>query len=510
MRTMIDPDKADVILLPPAGSKTLAKLHDVLVAFHSHNIRYCYWKSTRRIHAVLRGESDLDLLVEQPDQHHAETILLAHDFKLFPAQANRDHPSILSFLGYDEASGHIVHIHLHFRLIVGQRLLRNYRLPWEDVVLRHTLLHPVLQIRMLDPTIEAVLLAVRSCVELRRSDPVALRSWQAVKRKIALDRADVAARVDPAALRDLAAALLNDDLAELLVNAIFSERELEDQGRFRRRVVRYLSVFRTYNALEAWLRGSWRALLWAAGNANRYLFLLPRPWSRRAPGGGCVIAIVGVDGSGKTTVTATIRTWLGAEVDVVPIYFGTGEGRPSPLLRPFKLLVPLARRILATKPKGASHGPVSDRPPSLLYSLLMMMWATIVAREKRNKLLAARRGAQRGLVIITDRYPQNEISGFNDGPLLTRLTTVPHWLRSFETAAYALVQRLKPDLVVKLDVLPETAARREPEMDPAIIRERIMDLQRLTFAGARIVRVDAEQPLVDVVRTVKREIWRLL
>ena len=223
-----------------------------------------------------------------------------------------------------------------------------------------------------------------------------------------------------------------------------------------------------------------------------------------------MIAIVGVDGSGKTTVTAAIRSWLGAEVDVVPIYFGTGEGRPSPLLRPFKLLVPLARRILTTKPKGASHGPVSDRPPGLLYGLLMMTWAAIVAREKHNKLLAARRGAQRGLVIITDRYPQNEINGFNDGPLLTRLTAVPHWLRSFETAAYALVQRLQPDLVVKLDVLPETAARREPEMDPAIIRVRIMDLQRLTFAGARTVRVDAEQPLVDVVRTVKREIWRLL
>jgi hypothetical protein len=180
------------------------------------------------------------------------------------------------------------------------------------------------------------------------------------------------------------------------------------------------------------------------------------------------------------------------------------------LLRPFKLLVPLAKRILATKPMGASHGHVSDRPPVVLYSLLMMMWAAVVACEKRHKLLAARRGAARGLVIITDRYPQNEINGFNDGPLLTRLTEVPQWLRRLEMATYALVQRLPPDLVVKLDVLAETAARREPDMDPAIIRERVMDLQRLTFAGARIVRIDAEQPLFHVIRTVKREIWRLL
>jgi hypothetical protein len=510
MHTMMDPGKADIVLLPPAGSKILVKLHEVLTAFHRHNIRYCYWKSTRRIHAVLRGESDLDLLVGRPDQHRAEMILLARDFKLFPMQANRDHPSMLSFLGHDEASGRIVHVHLHFRLIVGERLLRNYRLPWEDIVLRYALLHPVLQIRMLEPTIEAVLLGVRSCVELRRSDPVALRSWQAVKHKFALDRADVAARVDPAALRDLATALLNDELAEMLVDAIFSERELEDQRRFRRCVVRHLSTFRAYNRLEARLRGSWRGLLWAAGNMNRHFFLLPRPWSRRAPGGGCVIAIVGVDGSGKSTVAAAMRAWLGAEVDVVPIYFGTGDGKPSALLRPFKLMVPLARRIVTIKPKGASHGKVSNRPPGLLYGLLMMVWATVVAREKRNKLFAARRGAQRGLVIITDRYPQNENSAFNDGPLLTRLTAVPRWLRRFESATYALAQQLPPDLVVKLDVLATTAARREPDMDPAIIRERVMDLQRLTFAGARIVRVDAEQPLFHVIRTVKREIWRLL
>jgi thymidylate kinase len=173
-------------------------------------------------------------------------------------------------------------------------------------------------------------------------------------------------------------------------------------------------------------------------------------------------------------------------------------------------MVPLVTRILRAKPRGASHGNVTDRPPGPLYGFLLMVWATIVAREKHNKLLAARRGANRGLVVITDRYPQSEIYGFNDGPLLKRLTKVPHWLSKFEDAAYALARRLRPDLVLRLDVLPETAARREPDMVPALIRERIADLQSLTFAGARTVRVDAEQPLNDVIRAVQGEIWRLL
>ena len=180
------------------------------------------------------------------------------------------------------------------------------------------------------------------------------------------------------------------------------------------------------------------------------------------------------------------------------------------MLRPLKLMVPLMRRLYKTKPKGASHGNVSGRPPGRLYSALMMGWAVIVAREKRNKLLAARRGADRGLVVIADRYPQDEIVGFNDGPLLTRLSQVPRWLRRIEAASYALARDLPPDLVIKLEVLTETAARREPDMDPALIGERIADLRRLAFAGARVTRVDAEQPLADVIRAVKGEIWRLL
>jgi hypothetical protein len=209
-------------------------------------------------------------------------------------------------------------------------------------------------------------------------------------------------------------------------------------------------------------------------------------------------------------VVAAIRSWLRPEVDVIPIYFGTGAGRPSLLLLPFKMMVPLITRLFRTKRRGASRGRISDRGPGPLYSLLMMVWAAVVALEKRSKLLAAHRGAKRGLIVVADRYPQNEILDFNDGPLLARLSKAPLWLRRFEVAAYALARRLPPDLVIRLQVTPETAGRREPDMDPAVIPERIDALQRLTFPGARIVTVDAEQPLAEVIRVVKREVWRLL
>jgi thymidylate kinase len=458
----------------------------------------------------LCGEADLDLLIARNDQHCAQAILLEQGLKLFRDVANRDHPAVSSYLGYDEPSRRIVHLHLHFRLVVGEKLLKNYRLPWETAILDRAVLHPTLPIRVLDPVSEALLLVARAALELRWTDPVALRHWAETKRKFELDRERLSARLDRMTLRNRAGEAFVDDLADMVSDAVFCGRPFERQGRLRRRIRGELAAHRAYNAGEARLRSWTRAVLWAAGAFNKRVLHAPRPWSRRAPGGGCIAAVIGVDGSGKTTVVAAIRAWLGSEVDVVPVYFGTGAGRPSPLLMPFKIMVPVITRFLRTKPRGASHGRISDRDPGPLYSLLMMVWAAAVAMEKRIKLWAAHRGASRGLVVVTDRYPQNEDVGYSDGPLLPRVTRAPLWLRRFEARAYTLARRLPPDLVLKLEVTPETAARREPDMDPAAIRQRIEAARRLAFPGARVVRIDAERPLEEVIRSVKREIWSLL
>jgi thymidylate kinase len=502
--------KADMIGRLGAENAILPLVLMVLDDFHRQSISYCYWKSGQRVYRGLTGEGDLDLLVAKQDQHRAQAILLERGLKSFPCVAYRDHPSILSFVGYDEPSGRIVHLHLHFRLVAGNSLLKNYRLPWEKAFLARTIIHPTLPIHMLDPVDEALLLIVRSCLELKRSDPVMLRNWRAATHKFALDRTEHVVRVGRLTLRSRAAELLGDDLADMVTDAIDGKPALEHQWLLRRRIQRHFAPHRTYNAFEAGLRSLARAVHLVVGNLNKRFLWAPRPWSRRAPGGGHVVAVIGVDGSGKSTVVAAIREWLSQEIDVVPIYFGTGAGRPSFVLLPFKLMVPVITPLLRNKPKGASHGNISDRPPGRLYSTLLMIWATAVAIEKRIKLAAAHRGASRGLIVITDRYPQNEIAGFNEGPLMPRLTGVPLWLRRFEERAYSLAHRLAPDIVIKLIVPPEVCAKREPDMDPTVIMNRIEAIPRLTFSGAHVVAIDAQLPLADVIRAVKQEVWRIL
>ncbi|MBW0003818.1 MAG: hypothetical protein JO216_10040 [Hyphomicrobiales bacterium] len=506
---------ADAISRAEASGIILPLLLEILNDLHRQGISYCYWKASRRVHLVLAGEGDLDLLIGRSDQHRVQALLLQRGLKLFPSVSGRDHPAVVSFLGLDEPSGRLVHVHLHFRLVTGERLLKNYRVAWEDRLLAHATRHPSLPILILEPACEALLLMVRACLELRRSDPVTMRHWRATLEKFALDREALIPEVDEESLRERAAKLIGEGpnaekLAVSLVDTFYDTDGFKIPASLRRQVAAHFALQRSYNALEYRLRNLARTAFWLAGGLNKRLLHWPRPWNRRAPGGGCVVAMIGVDGSGKSTAVSTMRSWLGAEIDTMPIYFGTGDGRPSLLLWPLKLIMPVLQRSFKTKPKGSSHGNVSSRPPGLLYGLLLTGWAMVVAREKRIKLLSARRAANRGLVVLADRYPQDEILGFNDGPLLTRVSRAPAFLRRLEARAYALSRQLPPDLVIKLIVSPPTAKRREPSMDIEVIRDRVASMERLAFPGARVICVDAEQPLPVVIGKIKREIWRQL
>lgn len=490
-----------------ASAEISTMLVELLIVFQRQGISYCYWKSSRRVSLALAGATDLDLLVARRSREQALNVLFASGFKLILAAPYRDHPAVMSFLGYDETSGKILHVHVHFWIVLGNALLKTYRLPYEDLFIARSNRHPSLPIRILDPLDEALLLMVRSSFELRRMEPITVRRWKEMKEKFALDFADLLPRINAAEFFGRTREIFTADLAHEIASKFTARTPFRSLGNIRRRIETELKPYGACGAAEAFVRTWGRVVLWGFGELNRHFFHLPRLPRRRPIGGGVVIAIVGVDGSGKSTLVSTLRAWLEREVDVLPIYFGTGGGRPSLILLPFKQLVPLVARFIKTKPRGASHGEISDRPASLLYSLLFAIWATAVAAEKRHKLILSRRAASRGFIVVTDRYPQNEIPSFNDGPLLHRLDYVPKWLRRFEVAVYDFAYRTPPDVVIKLHINAETVARREPDMHPRIVRQRVESFVDLTFGASRIVSIDSERPLEEVVKMVRREVW---
>lgn len=198
-----------------------------------------------------------------------------------------------------------------------------------------------------------------------------------------------------------------------------------------------------------------------------------RQGAPRRPRRGALIALSGLDGSGKSTqanALAEVLCRLGFDARVAWVPMGKGpwldrlDSALRPLVRP---LVALRARVsgasgaaprpASTAPDATSHGP--EREPFLHMSpTLTTLWSTAVAlRLALRTGIVLRTEIWRGRVIVCDRYVLDAWTYLRfhylaapslliQGELVRRLSPRP--LR-----AYALV------------VAPETATRRKAEYD---------------------------------------------
>src|SRR5207253_10961084 len=178
--------------------------------------------------------------------------------------------------------------------------------------------------------------------------------------------------------------------------------------------------------------------------------------------GGRLIAVVGPDGSGKSTVVKEIVTWLSEHVDVLPIYFGSGDGPVSPVRWPLQLAGRWWHRRKAearsrSAPARAGEGDAPGTPPTWM-RIARALWALILRAEKAQRLRRAWRAHERGMIVVCDRYPQNQMMGCMDGPLLSEWReSRPRLLRAlarWERAPHHWAQGHPPGLVGPPQVAP--------------------------------------------------------
>ncbi|MEZ4683870.1 MAG: hypothetical protein R2932_57640 [Caldilineaceae bacterium] len=122
---------ADLMAQPPI----LPIILQLCEALQREQIRYCHWKSNAAIDRSASGENDLDLLVHRADLSRFTAVLARLGYKEAIARPDKQLPGVLDYYGYDEASDTLVHVHVHYQLILGHDAAKNYRLPIEEAYL---------------------------------------------------------------------------------------------------------------------------------------------------------------------------------------------------------------------------------------------------------------------------------------------------------------------------------------------------------------------------------------
>ena len=208
-----------------------------------------------------------------------------------------------------------------------------------------------------------------------------------------------------------------------------------------------------------------------------------------------LIAIIGCDGSGKSTLTVDLVATLRPERRVASRYLGLGSGSIGERIRHVPLVGPTLQRRLARK--GKQTRTKGGRIPGLPTALVVYAFS-LLRRRRFRQALALRR---RGVTVITDRYPQTDVPGFYDGPGLSAAAagSAPvAWLAARERRLYDWMASYKPTLVLRLNIDAETAHARKPEHDLDLLRQKVAVTPLLGFNGATIVDLDSRAPYAQM------------
>ena len=223
--------------------------------------------------------------------------------------------------------------------------------------------------------------------------------------------------------------------------------------------------------------------------------------SRKVPASekGLMIAFLGQDGAGKTTVTQKLMKWWRWKMEVRYVYLGSGDNYSS-----------WKKKLVKRLP---THGPLK-----YLRSIIALTDTRDLTKKAYRNMRKAEKYAAKGGVVILDRYPQMAYAGICDGPKI-RQKVVDNFgnglaskillpLANTEEKYIKKIIAIKPDLVFKLILPPEESLRRKPQERLEAVTMKHEIVKSLVFDGSDVYTIDATMPFDKEMVMIKNIIWQ--
>lgn len=241
-----------------------------------------------------------------------------------------------------------------------------------------------------------------------------------------------------------------------------------------------------------------------------------QPESFKLNSAGIMIAVVGGDGSGKTSLLNSLEQWL-EPLSITRFHFG--KPRWSRTTSSLRTLLKMIRWLGFSQYIYASQAQELYEQESIEWGSFNLSHYDLLIREAliaRDRMLAyrlARRSANRGSIVLCDRYPLRQIAGIDYGMVeklaSSRSGTWIKYINKLESRWYSRI--LPPDMIFVLRLPPELAVGRKTEEDASFVSRRnqaIWSLNQQAFPEA--IFVDAQQSAAEVLASVKSQIWQKL
>jgi hypothetical protein len=218
------------------------------------------------------------------------------------------------------------------------------------------------------------------------------------------------------------------------------------------------------------------------------------------------MAIVGADGSGKTTLTRDLAAWLGRKIQTDHIYFG--QPKRNATVTALRRGSQLLRRV-GSHVEELGFGGVARRLRTAADLIQSVLWVHLARRRQRLDRTAWRE-RKRGGVILAERFPLRAFWGMAapmDGPRLDPDDPRGPLFRRMAGLEHDRYVRVRsPDSVIILNARLKILRERKPETPPLEHKAKAQAVAEAVLCEDHLV-IDAEQPYERMLLEGKRLVW---
>src|SRR5690625_2278665 len=472
-------------------------------------IKYCHWKSIDHLEASYLALTDLDVLIDKKDANSAIHLALKNGFVEVKSSHFRGYPGVRDFISYDSEVDNWVHLHFHTQLSAGDRWVKAYHFPFERFILKDRVWNKTYQTWTIAPIYELLILVFRMNAKFSKNwlkDKKILEEIKFIQlshqtNTILLDE-EITNYIRESGIKLLNNLITKEDPQRLNINEFRKAFKINEFRRMSRGRFFFLSK----------LRYSYRIY----SEIRRRILKIYSSGRRTFPGGGYIIAFIGIDGSGKTSGIERIKHFFSKQINVQCNFLGSGKSGAGFIRKTIM-------NIVGFKASSKGHKEARDtgklreinkanlKKPPLHYSV----WIWLCTRDREKQIKRIQRGLGNGNLVFVDRWLQDNRLDSMDAPRFANFIDFngfTGYVARREAELYRKVKLIPLHQVIKINIDSQTSVKRKPE--ELRLEEAHMAIDKLDKVEwqthTKIVNIDGTEQLKQVTINLKKAVFKLL
>ena len=458
---------------------------------NNENITFCNWKDHHTAEKHLEGNGDLDIFIPLRLRKEFDRISKKEGFRQVSSYQS-SHNYIRHYYGLDEPTSKFVHIHAYFRIITGEHISKNYDLPIESYILENldnSFLLPKTNIAAQN----AIFLiryflkigSLYGLIQYWRDFRKYSNEWNYIKHDCNFD--DISEL--KLSFQDL------EKMKQIFVSSSFAKKflfSLKIKKKLREYQRRSFFQHQVFNIKNLLLRSFNKIFL------KKQKIFEP----------GIVIAVCGLDGSGKSTLVSNLKFFFSKHFCTKIIHLGRPQSNMITFLANIIIKIYSLFKVVFPKRKSPSESLLSNN-----VSIIFAIRSVLLAYDRKIQSNKVFQYSKDGFMVICDRYPGMQ-NGKMDSPRIPKNPLKGYLYQYFYNLEQKLYRSIKKakfifQLSVPLDVAIarnnlRVKFRKETDNE---LRERYLLNYEAKFLGENYYTIDASMSPKKVLEEVVNEVW---